>query len=240
MKRKSILLALNLFLTLLSIQTTHAQNETEKPLLNLNVDLVNRYIWRGLNYCSTPSIQPSLSFSSKNGLLNFGAWSSYSNSSNYGEVDLFLTMNWKHVSVSIWDYFPMNEDSLRNNYFSYEQENTRHFYEASLTLANFKIPVKFLGSIFFYGADRDLNGDQQYSLYFETSYDFKISNQILTLFIGGTPYKGLYGDSEGIVNFGCTAERAIKITENFDLPIKGSLIVNPMNENIYFTITVSI
>lgn len=208
--------------------------------VDLNVELVNRYIWRGLLYCSKPSIQPYLAYTNANKNLSFGAWGSYSNSTNYGEVDLFITYSAKYMSLTIYDYFLMDETAKNNHYFEYRKKTTKHSYEAALLLSNFKIPLQLTSSIFFYGNDRDINGDNYYSLYFEAAYNFSIANHSLNVFVGGSPNEGLYGTSPGIVNMGCSLVKHIKLSDNYNLPLKGSFIFNPKEENIYFVIGLTI
>jgi len=210
--------------------------ETKKGNLDLSVDLVNRYIWRGLLYCPTPSIQPYLAYTNASGNFSIGAWGSYSNSSNYGEVDLFVSYTYKYFTLAVWDYFLMDETAAQNRYFQYDNETTGHSYEAVLTLGNFKIPLQLTSSVFFYGADKDENGDNYYSMYFEAAYTLNIANQDVNVFLGGTPKEGLYGTGSGFVNLGFSLAKDIKVTENFSIPVKGSFVFNPREENVYFII----
>lgn len=216
------------------------ETQESKGDLSISVDLVNRYIWRGLQYCATPSIQPYVAYTNAKQNFSFGAWGSYSNSSNYGEVDLFVSYSAKYFTLSVWDYFLMDETAPKNRYFQYDNETTGHSYEASLVLGNFKLPLQITSSIFFYGADKDANGDNYYSLYFEAAYDFMIANQNLNVFLGGTPAEGLYGTGAGFVNMGCSLTKDIEVTENFSIPVKGAVIFNPREENVYFTVGITL
>ncbi len=239
MKRKFTFLVI--LTSFLMIGVSHAQEEKEKNGdLAISVDLVNRYIWRGLQYCATPSIQPYVAYTNAKQNFSFGAWGSYSNSSNYGEVDLFVSYSAKYFTISVWDYFLMDETAPKNRYFQYDNETTGHSYEASVVFGNFKIPLYLTSSVFFYGADKDANGDNYYSLYFEAAYTFSVANQDLNVFLGGTPQEGLYGTGAGFVNMGCSLSKDVKVTENFSIPVKGSIIFNPREENVYFTIGVTL
>lgn len=212
------------------------ESESSKSDLSFSVDLVNRYIWRGLLFCPTPSIQPYLAYTSANENFSTGAWGSYSNSSNYGEVDLFLSYTYKYFTIAVWDYFVMDDTLARNSYFTYDKKTTGHSYEAMIVLGNFSLPLQLTSSVFFYGADLDENDDNYYSMYFEAAYTFKVANQDLNVFIGGTPNEGLYATGAGIVNLGFTLNRDVKITDSFTLPMKGSFVINPREENVYFII----
>ena len=48
----------------------------EAPEVCLGVDLVSRYIWRGINVGDAPSVQPSLSLEVRG--FEIGAWGAYS------------------------------------------------------------------------------------------------------------------------------------------------------------------
>lgn len=218
------------------LQAQNDELEKKNGNFDLSVDLVSRYIWRGLQYCDKPSIQPYMAYTNKAENFSVGAWGSYSNSTNYGEVDLFMSYSGKYFTLSVWDYFLMNETIPNNKYFNYDNKTTGHSYEASLVLGNFKIPLQLTSSVFFYGADKDVNGDNYYSTYFEAAYNLNIANQDLNIFLGGTPNEGLYGTGAGIVNVGCSLSREIKVTDKFAIPLKGSLVLNPRQENIYFVI----
>ncbi|OFX23781.1 MAG: hypothetical protein A2041_12455 [Bacteroidetes bacterium GWA2_31_9b] len=234
------LITIILFVFVSATESYAQENEQKKGNIDISVDFVNRYLWRGLLYCSTPSIQPYLAYTNANENFSFGAWGSYSNSSNYGEVDLFITYSAKYFSVSVWDYFLMDETASRNRYFQYDNETTGHSYEAALVIGNFKLPIQITSSIFFYGADKDANGDNYYSLYFEAAYTFNVANQDFNVFLGGTPREGLYGSGPGFVNLGCSLTKEIKITDNFSLPLKGSLVFNPREENVFFIVGITL
>lgn len=236
MKKKLLFKFLLLFFC---VSATNAQNneiQLKKGTLDVSVDIVNRYIWRGLQYCDKPSIQPYLAYTNAKENFSMGAWGSYSNSTNYGEVDLFVSYSGKYFTFSVWDYFLMNETATKNKYFIYDNKTTGHSYEASLVLGNFKIPFQLTSSVFFYGADKDINGDNYYSLYFEAAYNLNIANQDLNVFVGGTPMEGLYGTGAGIVNVGCSLTKEIKVTDSFNIPLKGSVVFNPRAENVYFVV----
>ena len=66
MKKQFLLL---LGITILYTSTIFAQD------LNLGADFVSRYIWRGLDVASTPSLQPTIEYN--NSGLNVGLWGAY-------------------------------------------------------------------------------------------------------------------------------------------------------------------
>lgn len=240
---KKIILCLFLSLFLIDTNVLKAQDvkeEVKHGTLDISVDMVNRYVWRGLLFCDKPSIQPYIAYTNAKQNFSFGAWGSYSNSTNYGEVDLFMSYSAKYFTLSVWDYFLMDETAPKNKYFIYDNNTTGHSFEASLVLGNFKVPVQITSSVFFYGADKDLEGNNNYSLYFEAAYNFNIANQDLNVFVGGTPSEGLYGTGAGVVNVGCSMVKEIKVSDNFIIPLKGSIVFNPREENAYFIVGITL
>ncbi len=95
----------------------------------------------------------------------------------------------------------------------------------------------------FYGADAHkmkADGSQggiQYSTYAEVSYAFKYADVFmgtnLTNVDRSRGESGFYGDYLGVVNIGITTTKDIKITNDFSLPLKVSLITNPQAQRIF-------
>jgi hypothetical protein len=94
--------------------------------LNVSVDLYNRYVWRGVEYGSGPSIQPTIEFSK--GVFSIGAWGAYSTGSAtsenyYAEADLYTSISLENgLSFGLTDYyypgtswFDLSNDSLSSH-----------------------------------------------------------------------------------------------------------------------------
>jgi len=207
---------------------------------SLGADFVTQYVWRGLAYSQSPNIQPSLSYTNNKGNFTIGSWSSYSLADYYGEVDLFTSFDIGAFTISAWDYFTMtNQD--KNYYFDYVKKTTNHAIEGSLAYNGpEKFPISLSWSTFLHGNDKDGNGEYYYSSYFEAGYLFKWKANNIKVFAGITPWEGLYADEFAMTNLGVTNTCYIKINENFNLPIYGSVIVNPYNESIYFVFSIGL
>jgi len=238
MKTRSVILCLSLFL--LSAGEVFSQ-EGEKDLsVNVSADIVSRYVWRGMNLSSSPVAQPALSLSIGN--LSIGSWASYSFSPElFQEVDLFLTYETSYVSLTINDYYnPVDTLGSSGDYFHLGKASTRHTLEGMIALNGPEsFPVSLIAGVMFYGNDRDEEGNNLYSTYLELNYTAGIRDVELMPFIGITPSAGYYGDSFGVVNMGITAVRNINISEKFQIPVKGSFIVNPQQEKVFFVIGIT-
>ncbi|MBN1991050.1 MAG: hypothetical protein JW783_16740 [Bacteroidales bacterium] len=237
----SLVFAIILFL---GLSSASAQEKPEQEVvtnessssLDLNVDIVSRYLWRGLLYSPSPNIQPTLTFSA--GGFAIGAWGSYSLSEQYAEVDLFVSYTTSPITLMVYDYYAEDETDLSAvDYFKWKKGTTGHQLEGTIMFGGTdKIPFTLTAATFFYGNDKNVDGDNNYSTYFEIAYPVKIAGQEVNLFLGGTPAEGLYHTEAGIVNVGFSTSKSLKITDSFELPVKGTFAVNPAAKDVFFVI----
>lgn len=217
-----------IFFLCLGFMSNAQQVDTAKSKWDYSVyaDVVSRYVWRGSDFGNSPAIQPGLDISYKN--FTVGAWGSASFANlNIQETDLFASYEIWKFKFTCWDYFYMNMDSLRNNYFEYSSKKTGHYFsfDTEFKLSE-TVPLKLLISYNFYGADT-LN-----SSYFELSYTFN-KKIPLEIFAGYTPDEGWYGNGPGFVNLGITLKKECKISDEYSVPVYCKLIFNPQRENVH-------
>jgi hypothetical protein len=223
------------------ISTDTVPKKVPKVSIKLTTDIVSSFIWRGTVGNINPNIQPTLALVS--GGLEVGVWGSTDFLGSYKEVDPYLTFIAKYFKIGITDYtWTFNSTS----YFNYKNSNTNHIIEGTLGfLGTESFPVSFTLNTMFYGADKKwdasskgFSGKQNYSTYIEVGYTFGKSN----VFLGVTPSNGYYGagygkiDGFAVCNLGMTSTRSIKVTPDFELPIKGIVYINPQAESIHFVI----
>ena len=225
-----------------------AQEEKKEHSLKVTSDIVSSYIWRGGLVDLNPNIQPTLAYTK--GGFEIGAWGSSNLTATYKEFDLYAQYSFKSLTVGVYDcYWP--SDWSNKNYFIYKKDNTNHIYEGFLKYTGpDAFPISILATNWFYGDDKYSSveypndstkwGNNRYSTYFELIYPFAIAENNLDVFIGGTPQQNVYGTGPGIVNLGVTAYRSIKITENFELPIKAQIIVNPQSEKVFMVFGITL
>lgn len=232
-----------LFILITSIPSFSQESENKDSIQNfsLSADFVTNYIWRGLSYSDVPNIQPSISYTTNNGIFTLGAFGSYSLANYYSEVDLYASLSLGMFTFEVWDYFGMTDTLANNRFFDFKDESTGHALEAIVMFNGPEsFPIQFTAGTFFYGNDKDFDGENYYSTYFELAYPFKWKRNNLTVFAGCTPKEGIYGSEFAFNNIGITNEREIRITDNFSIPIKGSIIINPHLENIYFNLAITL
>jgi hypothetical protein len=182
-----------------------------------------------------------------------GCWGAIALSGFYKEIDLYAKYSFKNFSLIFTDYYipsvngtPSSPDT---RYFMYADKKTAHTFEGSLLYkASGKFPLWVMGAVFFYGNDKrwgchpvkDTTNKTYYSSYFEAGYTFNIKENSLDIFIGFTPAAGAYCNKPGVVNVGLTGNRKIKVTRDFELPVKASLIFNPQSSDAYFVFGITI
>lgn len=237
---KKLIFSLLMLLLAFSLRAQEETSSKNDIGLDLRIDMVSRYLWRGLLLDNNPCIQPDLSVSMGN--FTIGSWASYGYNSNFPEIDLYLTYELGLLSFTIFDYYNEDETDLPSiKYFTWDREITSHALEGTIAWNGTEsFPLRALAATFFYGNDRDTDGKQYYSTYFELGYPFSLNDYSLELFLGATPAKGLYNNTANVVNIGITASKEIKFTENFTLPIKGSFVVNPAQENVFFVVGITL
>ncbi len=256
-------------ITISNINFAQNDSAKTKIKTNFSADLFSRYIWRGTQFGgNSPSLQPGITANYKNlEIGTWGAYSIGGNNPAQ-EMDLFLQYTFlkNKLSVIITDYFFPTE-TANYNYFDYNKNTTGHIFESGLTFnGTQKIPLTFSSYINIFGADAAKIGDNpndttnfnkktgiQYSNYFELGYTKTITNTELNFFIGFTLNKqksanttigyigetGFYGNGPGIVNLGLKAQKTIKITKYYSLPLTTSLITNPQAHKVYLIFGIS-
>ena len=229
---------------------TIAQDEESGSDFIVGAEVVSSYIWRGLPFDRATNIQPVLEFSSGN--FGVGSWSSFNVIGTYSETDWYMYYSLGNLTLTVNEYYT----DLGQDYFDFDSETTSHILElmAKYTISE-NLPLSITASVLPYGADKkyiygvddkivyDLAGDPQidptknnYSMYFELGYQFTKNATTVDLFAGFTPADSYFYAAEGFsfINVGLTATQAIKITDNFSVPIKIQGVVNPELNKLFF------
>ena len=213
----------------------------EKLTVNGNIDLVNNYVWRGMDQNSGFSVQPTLSFS-YNG-LSLSAWGSQSITNNADrdvqELDINLSYSIGGFSAILTDYW---WGGLHNPYGYYKQGpadnpiDGGHHLEATLAYRiGDKCPLTISWSTWLAGADiRTSSNKRCYSSYINASYDIACPAQVvLTPSVGFTPWKGYYHDKAAVADISLKASKRICVSEKFSMPLFIQAIASPINDHVY-------
>jgi uncharacterized protein (TIGR02001 family) len=229
--KKIIYTILALLMTTLSVKAEETEKES-KVDFSLGADFVSSYVWRGA-YQTSAAIQPSMGVSAYG--FSLSAWGSVPFQGVDKEVDFTAAYEIDGLKVAITDYWWAGEGAYK--YFTYDSHATEHHFEGTLeyTLPFKKFPLSLGWNTMFAGEDyTKANGDRAYSTYISASYPFKVKDVDLGLSIGITPWEGMYAEDFSVINIGLKAEKEIRITEKFALPVFGEVMVNPRSEDIFF------
>lgn len=199
---------------------------TKASSLSFNGYVFSRYVWRGVNFGASPSIQGQLAYSTSGFTIGcFIAKSLNGNSAGFSNTsNIFLSYQYKGVSLTVDDYFFYDEDNL-GRYFDWS-DTTLHFIEARLRYDGSRC-YGFAGYNF-HGAD-GINKD---AVYLEVGYKFP--DRGISLFAGYLTDKSdlNFSTKAGFTNIGVTKEKNLKFNNKFSLPLTCSVIFNPNYENI--------
>jgi len=230
---KYLFSALFLLLFAAQIQPIKAQD------VGFGADFVNRYVWRGIDFGNSASIQPYIEYT--NGGFTIGTWASYAVSPvdnavtsavGAAEHDIYVGYSFGPVSIGVTDYyFPAGSE-----FFNFDNDGAgAHFIEPSISVTGGEaFPVTFYAAINAYNDPDD-------SIYLEASVPFSVNGTDLSLTVGGVPMETAYygTTAAGIININLSASRELPVTETFGLPLSATYILNPYVEQSYLVFGIS-
>ena len=188
---------------------------------SVSVDMTNKYVWRGADLGDF-SIQPMIS--TEVGPVEVGVWSSYALSDNsLSELDLYVSGSIGSFDLAVTNYYFPGTALGDPGALDFEGGSLTGL-EGSIgtTLGSFSI----MGAYFFDGEDT----------YVEVGYP--LAGFDVAIGAGDTGYSM---DGEfALVNVSLSTGKDIKITEDFSLPLSGSLIYNPDTDIMYVAVGVSL
>jgi len=219
--------------------TTEVENnietaaEKERVETTVAADLVSQYIWRGQDLGNV-SVQPTLGIGYKG--LSLTAWGSVglSRAEDTKEFDLTLGYSIGGFNVGITDYWFNAGQDPKGRYFMYKSHKTNHVFEANVGYDFGPLSVQWYTN--FAGNDGvNEDGKRAYSSYLEVAAPFKLVTVDWTAAVGVVPYAtSFYGtDGFAVTNISLRAEKEIRITDKFGIPIFGQVVANPDSKHAY-------
>lgn len=235
-----------MLLTVVLVCATGAGVEaSDKFAVNTSADLYSRYVWRGMDFGNAPSLQPALSFSYIG--IELGVWGAYTLSNQateFDELDFWLGYSYgfeneSSIGVVLTDYYFPNGGIKFFNFNNYDAVDANgdpdpgaHILELGLSYTGPRsFPMTFSGYVSVYN-------DAGNNAYFQVDYPFAAGETDLTVFCGAAlgheDNPSIYKTDEfAVINVGVSAERRIKITESYGLPLSLAFILNPNEEISY-------
>lgn len=210
--------------------TATAQDVVETTV---SADIVNQYIWRGLD-AGNVSLQPTLGIAYKG--FGLSAWGSVglADAADTKEFDLTASYTTGGLTFGVTDYW-FNAPEPR--YFLYDAHRTSHVFEA---FASYDFGVlsaswytNFAGND---GFNKD--GKRAYSSYFELAAPFTLGSIDWTATVGAVPFATTSYDTDGfaVTNLSLKATKDIKVSDTFSVPIFGQVVGNPASQDAYLVI----
>ena len=232
-----------LLLVLLSYLFLGANAHSADSCLYVQVDLANRWIWRGVNYSEAPVIQPTLGYADdKLNVYIFGSCAFERRS--YSEVDFSVEYQVaRQLKLGFTDYFGINDSiGAKHDFFNMKRETTMHMFDiyGIFTPAR-KVPVSLIYSLWFWGADREQTTlEQNFSSYVEARYDKSYGRVKASAFAGMTLGKGFYASRPAVVNLGVGLTKLLTVINSIAIPAKLEFVLNPEIRNVYVNAIISI
>ncbi len=228
-----------IYFILLMILVTSATKAQDTIQTIVSADIVNQYIWRGQDLGNV-SIQPMLGIAWKG--LQLTAWGSVglSDPDDVKEIDLTVSYAVGGFNLGITDYWTTEGLDNKTRYFMYDAHKTNHLFEANIGydfgFATLQWYTDFTGNDGVNG-----NGDRAFSSYFEVNVPFRIAKVDWTATAGGVPYSTSFYDTDkfAITNLALKAEKEIRISDSFRIPVFGQFVANPHSQKAYLIFGIS-
>ena len=227
--KKIVLFAMGMVMSM----TTLAQDEVETTVAT---DVVTSYIWRGQDLGST-AIQPTLGIGYKG--LSLTAWGSYgiADPADTKEFDLTLAYSTGGLNIGITDYWFNAGLDPQNRYFKYDAHGTNHVFEANIGYDFGVASVQWFTNIAGNdGVNKD--GERAYSSYAEVAVPFKLASVDWTATAGAVPFATDFYGTTGlaVTNLSLRADKEIKVTDTFSIPVFGQVAANPCSQKAYLVL----
>ena len=232
--KRYLLLSISLIICHLSICPAWAQETT------ISADIVSQYIWRGQDLGSV-SLQPTLGVEYKG--LSLTAWGSVglSEPADTKEFDLTLAYGIGGFNIGVTDYWFNVGLDPEHRYFMYDAHSTNHVFEANIGydfgFAQLQWYTNFAGND---GTNKD--GKRAYSSYFEANVPFKLATVDWTATAGAVPFATDFYGTTGfaVTNLSLRADKEIKVTDSFSIPVFGQIAANPCSQKAYLVFGITL
>lgn len=206
----------------------------------IGADIVSRYVWRGIDFGESMSVQPSLSFA--HGGLEIGAWASWSvgaDGASANENDLYVSYSFGPLTVGVNDYyFPSPEPGWPDGGYGFLNRRA-HTFEPYVSYSG---KVDLSAGFAFSPDTEDADASRERSLYVEGGVPFEVEGAEVRLHAGIVGGESGFYDTDGaaLVNVGITVAKPIEITDAFSLPVNVAYVLNPHKERSFLVFGLSL
>lgn len=208
---------------------------------SLDLELVSRYVWRGLEFGEGATFFPKLAYT--HGDFTAYALGCTGLTGDYKEVNLALQYRLRDLTMTLANSYATTHAGLDDQYLDLSPKTTRHSLDLRLMYEPSKLPFWFFGSCFVYGNDKLSDGAQAYSSYLEVGYRKSfLPHQTFSVALGATPNKSFYtryAHTAALVNI--TLQYAVGLRlGKINLPVSVAYTLNPQREKSYVYLSLTL
>lgn len=193
-------------------------------------DVTSRYLWRGVAFGNTPSLQPVATV--RFGGVTAGTWGNYDlgkDAANPSEQDFFASYarpaGAGTVGVSVTDYF------YPGHAFFSEQTHTMEV--AATYTVSAHVPVTLF-------AARNVYNDAERSTYLEAAYSTGVGRFTVgaaTGFVTGrSAWYAVEAEGFTLTHASLSASTPLRFSRTFAVPVRASLVHNPHRNDTWFAL----
>mgnify|MGYP006282586199 CR=1 FL=1 len=226
-------------LTRVSAGGLDTEKKNSSPV-DMDVSVVSQHLWRGTAKGAAPAVKPGVRVNIFEGLSVAGG-AVYSVDQSYDEVDLSMSYKISDIQISLSDYYSPDEGGYESSrIFNYDKESTDHYLDLELDYQPFQhMPLGFKMATALWGNRFNQYGENRYSTYLETNYQFKQSDYLLDFFFGVSPGNGFYSEEFNVVNMGMTFQKMFEYSSDKSFPIAASIVGNPARKQLHVSFALS-
>jgi hypothetical protein len=207
-----------LFFTTFGTQKVEAQD--------FGADVASSYVWRGTQFGNGPHVQPWMSLGYGN--LELGAWGSVPLTAGDGgtELDLYVSYDLGPLALTVTNYtFPNTSPASGGAYVDGEGLFEGDYLEVSGSGSVGPIDLTV-------GYFTELE-----ALYIEAGFSIGVVD--VAIGYAGEDDSDWYVSEAGLCNISVGGSKEVKITDDYSLPLFGSLVYNPEAESAFLVFGMS-
>ena len=207
-----------LFFTTFGTQKVEAQD--------FGADIASSYVWRGTQFGNGPHVQPWMSLGYGN--LELGAWGSVPLTAGDGgtELDLYVSYDLGPLALTVTNYtFPNTSPASGGAYVDGEGLFEGDYLEVSGSGSVGPIDLTV-------GYFTELE-----ALYIEAGFSIGVVD--VAIGYAGEDDSNWYVSEAGLCNISVGGSKEVKITDDYSLPLFGSLVYNPDAESAFLVFGMS-
>jgi hypothetical protein len=207
-----------LFFTTFGTQKVEAQD--------FGADVASSYVWRGTQFGNGPHVQPWMSLGYGN--LELGAWGSVplTAGDSGAELDLYVSYDLGPLALTVTNYtFPNTSPASKGAYVDGEGLFEGDYLEVSGSGSVGPIDLTV-------GYFTELE-----ALYIEAGFSIGVVD--VAIGYAGEDDSDWYVSEAGLCNISVGGSKEVKITDDYSLPLFGSLVYNPDAESAFLVFGMS-